>query len=74
MRKARYKRSKVGDMPGDCSMGIKIAMLEDRLSDERNRAKAYRKEHHKIANRRFRHNAMKEIYDESHGPSLDARK
>lgn len=61
MQKARYKRSKMGDMPGDCSMGIKIAMLEDNLPDEKNRAKGFRQEHHKIANRRFRRSAREEI-------------
>lgn len=59
----------MGQVPGDISRGKKIAMLEKdvpvvvsawHLIGEKC-AKSFRKDHHKRAERRFRHNANKEI-------------
>jgi hypothetical protein len=61
MEKSRYKKSKMGCLPGDVWKGIKIAMLEDKLPGQGKRSKSYRKEQHKKANRRFRHEAEREI-------------
>lgn len=57
--KSRYKRTKMGCLPGDVSKGSKAKMLEGK-SDSLG-AKSYRKDFQKKANRRFRHNAKKEI-------------
>lgn len=51
--KARYKRNKMGCLPGDISKGKKIRMLEGENSTV---AKSYRKDFQKKANRKFRHN------------------
>jgi hypothetical protein len=61
--KARYKRTKMGCLPGDISKGKKAAMLEG--TDKSNCAKSYRKDFQKEANRKFRHTANKDIKDQS---------
>ncbi len=73
MNKSRHKRSKFGDLPGDLSKQVKINMLEGNtpiqvfpwqtINDKC--AKSYRKDFQKKANRRFRHNANKEINENS---------
>ena len=69
MEQARYKRSKMGCLPGDVPKRYKIAMLEKDvpiqvwpwqiISDKA--AKTYRKDHQKRANRRWRHQAAEKI-------------
>ena len=56
MEKAQYRKSKFGCVPGDVYKGVKIAMLEGRHPDE-SRSKSFQREHHRRANRRFRHEA-----------------
>lgn len=49
---AWYKKTKMGDQPGDISIQSKAAMLEGKLDVDG--AKVYKKEHVKKANRRLR--------------------
>jgi len=73
MNKSRHKRAKFGDLPGDLSKSIKIAMLEGNTPIEAfpwqiindKCAKSYRKEFQKKANRKFRHNSEKDINENS---------
>lgn len=51
--RSKYKRSKMGHLPGNISKGKKVAMLE---GENTNVAKSYRKDFQKKANRKFRHN------------------
>jgi hypothetical protein len=59
MQKSRYKRDKMGCLPGDICKGRKIAMLEGK--DKSKCAKTYKKDFQKKTNRKFRHNSNKEI-------------
>jgi hypothetical protein len=68
MNRARFKRCKVGDLPGDVPMRVKIAMLEGRVPIQvfpwqvmtEAAAKSYRKDHHRKANKKFRLSARSE--------------
>jgi hypothetical protein len=59
-----YKKSKMGQVPGDVSRWTKIKMLEDQTpirvtpwhTITEKCAKSFKKDHIKKANRRFRHN------------------
>ena len=65
-----YKRSKMGCLPGDLPKRIKIAMLEGNVPIRvfpwqiinAKAAKTFRKDHHKKAKRRFRHQAIEDAY------------
>lgn len=52
--RSKYKRIKMGHLPGDISTGKKAAMLEGK--DKSACAKSYKKDFKKTANKKFRHN------------------
>lgn len=68
---SRHKKTKMGQKPGDVHLGIKIAMLEGNVralvahteylhepnpaKTQTKRARGYKKEHARKANRRTRH-------------------
>lgn len=66
---ALYRRSKMGHLPGDLHKSDKIAMLEGDVPFEvfpwqtvgAACAKFYRRDHHRKANRRFRHQGKWEL-------------
>ena len=57
MTKSRFKRSKMGKLPGELPICLKAILLEGRTPQ----SKSFRKDHQYRANRRFRHNALAEI-------------
>lgn len=56
MKISDHKKTKMGHVPGDVSIQFKAAMLEGKVdpSDAR-RARGYKKDHIRKANRRMRH-------------------
>lgn len=58
MNKSIYKQAKFGDLPGDISKSKKIKMLE---GENTPCAKLYRKDFHKKANKKFRHEGIKNV-------------